>query len=178
MIEQLISASEFRIYKTIPATFPSDMLAVCVVRAQESELRDLLGKALYKQVLDNRGDEPYISLIKGTDYEKDGLVIDFRGLVPFLVWTSYRYVLKETMAQMTNSGAKIKTSPESETPSDSWYATEIQEAQAQAAQWAGEVQDYINVKIADFPNYRPEPNRARGSFSITNVLQPKFASGK
>ena len=179
MIPQLIDFSHFKQYKPLPVSFQTeDRLMACINTAQDIDLRDLLGRALYKQVLDGRDTTPYFDLINGTSYIFNGKPIYFRGLVPFIVYSAYGYLLREMQATLTLSGAKIKTSAESETPSKEWLDNELQEMRAQRGVWAREAHDYLFTNISDFPYYEGGAGKSIASFSISALTQPKFNISK
>jgi len=178
-IPQLISFSDFKSYKPLPNSLQTEeRLMVCIARAQDIDLRDLLGRPLYKLVLDNRDTTPYLELIQGEAYEFQDNQIDYYGLVPYLVYSAYGYLLREMQATMTLSGAKIKSATESETPDQTWFDRELQEVRTQRAVWEGDIRDYINTNIALFPTYSASTARVQGSVNISNIQQPQFLNSK
>jgi len=179
MIPQLISFADFKQYKPLANSFQAEeRLMACINKAQDIDLRDLLGRALYKLVLDGRETAPYYDLIHGTSYIFSGNAIDYRGLIPYLVYTAYGYLLREMQATLTISGAKIKTATESETPSEEWLANELQEVRTQASVWEKDIKDYLFTNLSEFPTYESALHRPQGSFTISVARQPNFNISK
>lgn len=174
--EQLISYGDFSEYCPLPASLESDeRLSTAILHAQRQGLEDLLGPALYRDLVVNSDTANNVALLSGTDYvNNEGNTVMFYGLKPCLIFWSYIEFLQSVNSQPTKSGLKIKTATESIELTDDQYQIELQRLRGKAEMYATWAKLYLEDNTATYPLYASQRFGVHTGFRLTNILQPKY----
>lgn len=153
---------------------------ILALNAQETDLRELLGDALYYVLyndLDANGapqNEPYIKLVNGITYTYDGDTIEYFGLKPFLtfVWLAYN-VRGEGDNKVTNYGNALlgddpqsyltKTSKSERDELNSTYMKRV-------TSYRNNIVQYLNDNDTEFPTWEGRTeNKSKSQFNSFTV---------
>ncbi len=97
----MLKQDDVNLYRKISSNYDQDRFNAFALTIQETQLRELLGDALYKLLIndcDVNGvpqSQPYINLVNGIDYTYEGNTIEYYGLKPFLAY----HWLKESVRE-------------------------------------------------------------------------------
>lgn len=137
----LISIADFTPYKALSSNLTTvKNLDPYILEAQEFDLKKLLGRELYIDLLTDFEASPSLSvyedLFNGLKYTYEGNLYEHKGLVPILCYYAYaRYVLNSG-GHSTDYGLRKKLNSDSEEVSESEKARRVTQAKEGAvAYW-------------------------------------------
>lgn len=176
MQEQLISFADFLEYLPIPESLESDArLPTAILNIQRGLLVDLLGNALYTDMLSNRTEQKYLDLLSGKDYtNSSGYTVRFFGIKPCLVWWAYAEFMRAARVQLTKSGPKVNAVSESENASEEQYLQELQNSNENAARYASECADFLASNSSTYPQYSTSAPLPQIGVRLASIKQPTF----
>lgn len=113
IMEQLLTASEFRSYHKVAKKADDKVINECILKAQQSDLISVLGD-FYFDVLANHQDATYGELMEGSMFEYEGYNYEQVGLKEILNDYAYsRYIYNKNVND-TSFGMVQKKDPYSE----------------------------------------------------------------
>lgn len=178
MEELIADFSQFAPYKFIPpAVIEDERLNTALLNTQRGQIRDLLGRALYLDMVNNLAQTKYVKLAAGETYTFNGNTIQFFGLRPALLWYAYALYLQDIAVTPTKSGLKVKTGTDGgEAVDKDSLIEEKTRAFAQGDMYASEVREYLERNASTYPLYaKREVSTARSpqSMKISVITQPQ-----
>ncbi len=178
MIENLASFEDFGEYKRIPpAILGDERLQTAVLNAQRGVIRDLLGKALYHDLINNRTVAKYVSLLDGATYSENGATVQFHGLKPAILWYAYAIALQDLSTTPTKAGLKVKEAVGGGTTVDQTALNdEKSRANAQGDMYAQEVREYLDANVSTYPLWPKKltDDRDSNNFKASVIVQPQY----
>jgi hypothetical protein len=179
MEELIADFSQFSPYKHIPpAVIEDERLNTALLNTQRGQIRDLLGRSLYLDMVNNLSDSRYLKLIGGETYTFNGNSIQFFGLRPALLWYAYALYLQDIAVTPTRTGLKVRTGVDGgEAVDKDSLIEEKSRAFAQGDMYAAEVREYLERNAATYPLYaKREVSTSRNpqSMKISVITQPPF----
>lgn len=160
----LITVANVGDYGDLSPNVNSDKFAMKVTQIQRNYLRKLLGKEMYYDLFDKVTDidniaAPYDDLVNGTDYTLNSEKVEYYGLKPYL---SYLFLNEYTLSgdsYHSDYGNVVLT----DNPQDLLMRASYREKQdlqnlykQNAAQYEGEIRDFINTNSSDYPLWQME----------------------
>jgi hypothetical protein len=97
----ILKPDDISIYRKISPNYDSTRFNSFALTIQETQLRELLGDALYKALyddLDVNGDpqsSPFIELVNGEDYTYSGNTIEYFGIKPYMSYHWLKLSVRE-----------------------------------------------------------------------------------
>jgi hypothetical protein len=147
-----------------------------ILRAQQSDLKPILGDALYYDVSSDPGSANNVLLIGGTEYEYNGNTIFFGGIKPVLsAWVYSRMMLNVNM-NVGRASVVDKTTEESTPHEKALIKQRSREADSEAIRLRNELIQYLEQTQDLFPLYGERENLnadKKTSFSIGRVPRHK-----
>jgi len=176
---QLITASDFLPYRAISKNIDeAKRLEPHVLEAQNTELFELLGEALFYDLIKNikayreaLEDDPdyeatptqqnFLDLLNGVTYiYKPGtdkeITKEYPGLVPVLVFLTYARFVNRDNIRSTPAGFVVKTTMESTPISGKQISEEAGRAIANANVWFRRAESFMRDKSPVFDRYRDD----------------------
>lgn len=120
--------------------------------------------------------KPFVDLLIGTEYNHKGRVKTFPGLVPVLVYLTYKRFVSRDNIRSTPSGFVIKTNMESTPVSAKQIAEEAGRAEADAALFYSYAVRYMKASEPFFKTYYNTcgcSDQGGGRFSKTHLYSPR-----
>lgn len=178
-MEQLVIKSDFALYRDLNNVDYDDRVVPAIIKAQRSYIRSVLGKALYKDLIDNQTETKYSDLLNGAEYtDSSGNSVDFYGLKPVIILYSYGLFIKSDDVRVTRAGIKKKVKAESENVSEEKIESERQRAFNEATKYMREVLDYINTNKSDFPLFNQCQEPTKGLRVGVNLQNSVYSNDK
>jgi len=150
----LINKNDFKDYKSISKGRDFDSIEQYIQEAQDLDLKDLMCRAFFYDIIKNYQEPLYQDLINGCTYTNIyGYEVEFKGIKPVLVYFAYaRYIFRSHVSD-TPFGAVQKTN-EFSTPISSTEKRDIRDRyRTDAMQYWDEVKIYLNDKYQSYPKW-------------------------
>jgi len=146
-MEAIISKFDIQAYRELADTISDiDTLEPFIIEAQNIELRECLGDALFYAVVENQDDGIYKILIEGEDYEYQNNTIYFDGLKPMLCYIAYARMIAQHGIKVTRYGLVKKTTQESEHADDGSISRLLTKARTTAKFYQKQANQYLDTK--------------------------------
>ena len=158
----ILKLADIQEYSDISDNFDTDRLAKFATRVQETQLRELLGDALYYLLyndLNSLGvpqNEPYLKLVNGTNYTYDGDTVQYFGLKPYLTFHWLAINTREGDNFATDYGNAMF----SNNPQDNLIKTTtakldklVSSYVKEATSYRNNIVQYLNDNDTDFPTW-------------------------
>jgi hypothetical protein len=155
MTHLLINKNDFKEYKALSKGRSIDIIEQYILEAQDLDLKDIICREFFFDILKNNQLPVYQKLIHGETYtDAAGNDIEFKGLKAVLAYFAYaRYIMTghitDTpfgMVQKTNDNSTAITSTEKRDVRD--------RCRIDAMTYWKECEIYLKEKIADFPKWK------------------------
>lgn len=149
-----------------------EMLQTHILASQLVDIKGVLGNALYTDLIANRLETKYVTLLEGGTYvNDDGYTISFQGLKSAIACYTYaRYMLSKNAVD-TPFGMVAKTSDYSE-KADSGIITSIASAKRnEGSAYLQECIQFIKDNIDDYPLYENGCYKKQSSKFIHKLTQ-------
>lgn len=126
------------------------MLQPHILAAQLVDVKQMLGNALYTDLIKNRTDAKYITLLEGGEYTVDGKVLTFQGLKAAISCYAYaRYILRNNVVD-TPFGMVNKTSEFSEPADSKTLNSNASAKRSEATSYMHECIDFISANLTTY----------------------------
>jgi hypothetical protein len=155
----LISLIDFAPYKALSTNLTTvKNLDPYILEAQEFDLKKLLGRELFIDLLDDFDASPsltkYEDLFNGLSYEYQDVKYQHRGLVPVLCYYSYARYILNSGGHSTDYGLRKKINQDSEEVSEKEKARRVTQAREGAVAYWNDVKVFLDhYKIIDPDTY-------------------------
>lgn len=179
MAKIILKTTDVEEYRNISANFDEDKFNSFAKEVQKIQLKNLLGQALYKALLDDldaNGDpqtEPFITLVDGGEYEYDNDLIDYSGIRAYLAyhWLGLN-VRQGDFFQAEYGNIQFNDNPQDNMTKLS--SKDIDRINADymtvATNFRNEIVQYLNENSTDFPTWKgKDENESTTSFNILTV---------
>ena len=171
-MEAIISSDTIKEYRELADTI-SDIKAIdpFILEAQNIELRDFLGDALFNVLIANQDDGGiYQTLIDGEDYTYNTHTVTYDGLKPLLCYIACARMLSQHGIKITRFGVVRKHSDESEHADDGSVARFITKLRATAKVYEGRAKQYLDTKRLVYTLWgASESSEMRSSIKVTMI---------
>lgn len=175
MAEILVTESEFATYRDLNNIDYSERMQPKVLEAQRSYIRHVLGKAQYKDLIDNQTDSKYVTLLDGGTYNDGVGTVDFYGLKPAIIYYAYGLFIHSDDLRVTRAGNKVKRKAESDNADKELIEKERQKAFNTASMYMRECLEFMRKNPTDYPLLRQHDAPATG-FRLGSVKQHSYRS--
>ena len=141
----LINTADLRGFSDIGVGYDGNLLANAVLKAQEKELRPILGRHLYEHFTDN--------VSSSTAETGDYLILLDEYIQQFLIQASLRELVKENQFKLRSNGlSRRNTSPSSTSATDGQYAQKIDYIEEEMDFYGNKLVEYLTeAGSATFP---------------------------
>lgn len=165
----LISLEDFKPYKFLTKNLSTvKNLDPFINEAQEFDLKQLLGRELFIDILEDYPDlNTYADLYNGKSYTYSGKKYRHYGLKPLLVYFTYARYLPGSNAHSTEYGMMKKKSEDSEPISDAEIARQISQAREGALSYWQDVKFFLNHYASTYTLWKCSGNDS----SLTGIPQ-------
>lgn len=176
-IHLLISKDEFLTDELIPNAADSERVNAAIRKAQDLDLRPVLGHALYYELIsqydpDVSGgpDEIYQTLMEGEEYvNSNNETILFPGLrMALKYWASARF-LNRQQATVTTHSVVTKKEANSEPVDPDVVGMLVREARSAAVSYWNDAKAYLDTKKDVYTLWKYNSNVPRAGFRIHSV---------
>jgi len=169
----IINNTTFQQYEDISAGVKTERLNVFIRKAQELDLKPLLGYALYYDLIKNFNEDgtlndnapqPYKDLMNGTEYlDKRGHIVLYQGLSPVMVYFAFARFIEADSVHYTSTGPVIKQHDNGIAINMENIVRLVQQQRSVANAYANETERFLKDHKDDFPlwNYNPKNKSAR-----------------
>lgn len=175
----ILKSSDVEQYADISDNYEESRFNVFALRAQETQLRELLGDALYYALindLDVSGvpqSAPYTTLVNGESYTYDNETVEYFGLKPFLAFHWLAINNREGDIRQADYGNIMY----SDNPQDNM--TKMSKSQkdevnasymSSSVSYRNNIVQYLNEKDDDYPTWEGRcENKPNTSFNIMTI---------
>lgn len=173
MNELLITDTDFRLYCPIANNVDFERFISSVLKAQRGEIRQYLGKALYRDLHVNQEDANYLALLAGGSYTSVEGTVDFFGLKPAIVFYAYAHFLNDNDLRVTRTGNKIQQSDVSEQATPEMIQSEYTKAYNSGMAYLYETGAFLDASTS-YPLWKGRQGRPTGGTVITTVTHREF----
>jgi hypothetical protein len=144
-----------------------------IIKAQQTELQDLLGPPLYYDLISNITDANYILLLNGGEYVHQTYTIYFSGLKPYISALSYKNLIADININVGRASVTEKDTENSTPHANPIVQTRSREGYSEALRLQAEVIKFLDQKRSDYPlwnsrNDSSQDNETSG-FGMTRV---------
>jgi len=153
MEAQLITKTEILETWHLGKNLNDDRINPHILRAQQSDLKPMLGDALYYDFVTNVADAKYVNLLNGVTYSYQNETIFFNGVKPLLAAWSYARIIGNNQVFVGRGGVTSKTTEESEQHPNSLVQQRDRDAQSEALRLQNEVWHYLDQNRTIYPLY-------------------------
>lgn len=169
----IIDYTAFQRYEDISASVKTERLNVFIKKAQELDLKPLLGYALYYDFIRNFNDDGtlkddapqcYKDLMNGTEYlDKRGHIVLYQGLSPVMVYFAFARFIEADAIHYSATGPVIKQHDNGSAISTEDIVKLVQQQRSIANAYANETERFLKDHKDDFAlwNYNPKNRTAR-----------------
>lgn len=153
----LINLANIREWRPIATQIPADRINPYIQEAQQFDLKQLLGDALYADFLakyDVSGDPQYANyqaLLKGGTYTYGAVTLENPGLIPFLVYMTLARFYNNNQVNATRYGLVSKLAEESEAVDWRGIAAAVAELRANARAFADDLTKFLGTMQTSYP---------------------------
>lgn len=151
----------------------NDRIDPHILRAQQSDLKPFLTDALYRDFITNVGDQKYVDLLNGKEYDYLGQTIFFNGVKPLLAAWAYARIIGNNQVFVGRGGVTSKTTEQSEQHLNSLVQQRDRDAQSEAIRLQQEVFNFLDQNRAVYPlwenSFVPGDSPTRQSMRFTKV---------
>ncbi len=168
----LISLSDFAGVRDLSSNIKEAELNTYIRMAQDSDLKPLLGEALYYDFTVNVANAVYQKLLNGDQYlDGSGNTVNYEGVKPMLIHYAYARYVQFANIKTTKSGFMNKENEYSEQISSKKEASMIAQAREMAKVYEDGVFKYLVEKATDnYPLWDGVVGeKASGSVRITAI---------
>lgn len=148
-------------------------VAPYIKQAQISDLKAALGQELYYDLLNDFDSSPslikYNELFNGSSYEKNGINYTHEGLKSVLVYFTLSKINLDRNSNDTAFGNVTKTTPYSESVSESVVSRQVGNRKSMALAYLEDVIKFLNDNKQDYPLWKPCDSKVKKSFKISSV---------
>lgn len=169
----IINNTTFQQYEDISAGVKTERLNVFIKKAQELDLKPLLGYALYYDFIKHfneygavNDDAPqqYKDLMNGAEYlDKRGHIVLYQGLSPVMVYFAFARFIEADSIHYTSTGPVIKQHDNGIAIGAESIVRLVQQQRSVANAYANETERFLKDHKESFPlwNYNPKNKTAR-----------------
>lgn len=157
----IINSTAFQRYEDISANVKTERLDVFIRKAQELDLKPLLGYALYYDFIQHFNDDgtlkddapqPYKDLMNGTEYlDKRGHIVLYQGLTPMMVYFAFARFIEADSVHYSSTGPIIKQRDNSSSVDVEDIIKLVQQQRSVANAYANETERFLRDHKTDFP---------------------------
>jgi hypothetical protein len=169
----LITRTDILEYYHIGKNIPDSRLNPLILRAQQSDLKDFIGAAMYHELFESPSDPNIVALLDGVEFENSNNdTVFFGGLKQLLSVYSYRRLVQKDSVFVTRGGVKSKITEESEQETDGQINQEARNARGDAGRLEGEAWEYLDENRDKYPLWDQAPRKNQGlkaAFRITRL---------
>jgi hypothetical protein len=177
MAEQIIIAkTDIQTYWNVPNTVKDETVNIAILRAQQSDLKQVLGDPLYYAFIENYNgttfpDANYQKLYDGGNYTYNSNTIYFSGVKQLLCAYAYIHLAKTNKINVVRSGVVVKSIEQAETAEDFQIRAITRDAYDQSQRIEGEISRYLYENRATYPLYtkRLTEDQKRTGFNFYTV---------
>lgn len=153
----LISLSDFAPYKALSTNLTTvKNLDPYILEAQEFDLKPLLGRELFIDLLDDFDSSPSLSkyedLFNGLSYTYEGDLYLHRGIIPILCYFTYARYILNSGGHSTDYGLRKKINQDSEEVSEIEKARRVTQAREGAIAYWNDVKLFLDHKKSEDPD--------------------------
>jgi hypothetical protein len=166
-MKQLITIDNIREFRPMAKTIDPARILPYIQEAQQIDLKQLLGDALYLDFYtkyDATGDPSYAAyqlLLKGTTYSYGGRTVEHPGLIGFLVYSALARFMPNNQVNATSFGVVQKNWEGSEAIDANMMRQVVTELRSNALAFKADIEKYLSSNPTIFPLYAPSD----GSFN-------------
>jgi hypothetical protein len=169
----IIDSTAFQRYEDISSNIKPERLDVFIKKAQELDLKPLLGYALYYDFIQHFNDDgtlkddapqPYKDLMNGAEYlDKRGYIVLYQGLSPVMVYLAFARFIEADSVHYSSTGPVIKQRDSGSSLNMEDIVKLVQQQRSIANAYANETERFLRDHKADFPLwfYNPKNKSAR-----------------
>lgn len=151
----LINKNDFKEYRQLSKGRDVELIESYIQEAQEFDLKNLLCRTFYFDLINNYQQPAYQALIHGETYtDADGNSIEFKGLKAVIVYYAYSRYVMQSSAIDTPFGMVQKTTEFSQPVSLSEKRDISDRAAISAAAYWEECKLYLDKKSDTFPKWK------------------------
>ncbi|WP_114940464.1 hypothetical protein [Mucilaginibacter endophyticus] len=157
----LINQTIFQQYEDINVNIKPERLKVFIKKAQELDLKPLLGYALYYQLIAYCNDDgtikedaprAYKDLLNGCEYlDEYGRIVLYEGLAPALVYFTFARFIENDAIHYTASGPVIKQHDNGNALSSPEITKLVQQQRSIANAYANDIERFLRDNQENFP---------------------------
>jgi len=162
----LITRSDFDDETFELGNISDSRLNVAIQEAQDSDLKQMLGYAMYYDMLKNHSATKYTDLLNGKEYtDVNGYTVEFRGLKYALLYWTYARILNANQITLTSHGVVQKRSDYSDQVDLKAISNAVNDKRSFALVYWQEVERYINSNLTTYTLW----NVTRKEFQKTQI---------
>ncbi len=171
----LISIDDFVPYKALSSNLTTvKNLDPYILEAQEFDLKKLLGRELFLDLLEDFDGSPSLSkyedLFNGLDYTYLDKKYSSKGLIPVLCYYSYARYILNSGGHSTDYGLRKKLTAESEEVSEAEKARRVTQAKEGAVAYWNDVKLFLDhYKIIDPDTYEFWKCSSKGTTGLPRI---------
>lgn len=154
----LINHVDIGKYKPIAKDIPPDRLGASILEAQVIDLESILGAALYNDFMADPTVAKYQDLLKGKDYQLNGVTIHFEGLIPMLSYFALARFTTSNQGSWTSFGVVKKRSEQSEPMNGQEISSLASELRAIGLAYGEKVKQFLQANPTVYPLYNGHGN--------------------
>jgi hypothetical protein len=141
----IITVADIKVlWSSLDKNFTQAKVDPYILRAQQTELKDLLGPALYYDFVTNITDAKYVDLLNGVEYVYEGHTIFFGGVKPYLAALSYGRILSNINISVGRASVVDKDNEQSAPHDNAIIQTRGREAKSEGLRLQAEVLQFLD----------------------------------
>lgn len=161
----LISITDVQAYREIDPKLNSGRFNSFVMQAQRTNLRNLLGAALYFDFFANITAPKYVALRDGESYTLNGETIQFYGIKPALIYWWLAIDTREgDLFQSAYGAIQLVNNPQQNFESAKEKERIAAGYMVTANQYANDIVQYLDAKSTTFPLWKSVEKRSGTEF--------------
>ena len=172
---KLITVSVVKQYRKISTNIPDADIEMCIVEAQDLDIRSTLTDKFFYDLLNAHLTSPvdtiFSDIVNGKSYENTaGETVYFRGLAPVIALFAYARLIRNVKdVNLTRFGVVKKTNENSEIADDEAVNKAVGSARETAKAYLQDVLTFLNDQQESYDNWITGSNKSAGTMRITKV---------
>ena len=168
----IITVDEIRVlWSSLDKNFTQEKINPFILRAQQSELKTLLGPALYFDFISNIGDAKYVNLLDGEEYIYQGNTIFFGGVKPYLAALSFGRILSDININVGRASVVDKTTEESQVHTNTIIQTRSREAKSEALRLQAELLQFLDENRSTYSLFQKRESASQDSDTSMKIYR-------
>ena len=170
----LIVLSDIQDFRSVSSNLENDRVDPLILEAQLLDIRNVLGPALYLDMVKNITDPIYVDLFNGVEYIDKSIneTVSFEGVRAALAYYSYARLLLNQDLHVTASGLVEKDEQWSKSTEEKRIQRQVSAARLAARAHEEEYLAFLRENSTDYPIYLKTcvtTNAHKGSITISKV---------